>query len=254
MTTTDTTGSTTDQETILRRIRALLDQAESTPYPDEAETFAAKAAELMARYHVDAAMLHRRSGDPHRIVELDILLGRGQYVRARLLLLGEVADAFGCRLLSSSTPEGRVGHVIGHADDTERVSLMYTSLLLQATRAADAEPGPRGHRQVTFRRGFLIGFALKVGERLRAQVAEAVRDTPSSPPTGPSTCEASVALVLADRRHAVDSWIEGHYPRIGRLAPASPVRGDALERGALAGQRADLGDRRMPGPRRALRR
>ena len=246
-----TSTDTTHDETILRRIRALLDQAEGTPYPDEAETFAAKAAELMARYHVDAAMLHRRTGDPHRIVEHDILLGRGQYVRARLLLLGEVADAFGCRLLSSSPPDGRVGHVIGHASDTEQVSLMYTSLLLQATRAADAEPGPRGHRQVTFRRGFLMGFAVKVGERLRAQVAEAVRHTRSTDEPGDTP---SVAVVLADRRHAVDSWIHERYPRVGRLGPASPVRGDALERGAVAGQRADLGGRRVPRSRPALQR
>jgi hypothetical protein len=245
---------TTDTEAVLRRIRGLLDQAERTPYPHEAETFAAKAAELMARHHVDRAMVERSSGDPHRVVELDIDLGRGQYVRARLMLLGVVAEAFGCRLLSSSTPDGRVGHVIGHTSDTEQVSLLYTSLLLQATRAADHEPAPRGHRRVTFRRGFLMGFAQRVGDRLQAQMAAAVRHSQTAAGSPGEADTPSVALVLADRRHAVDSWIDERYPRLGRLAPASPVQGDAVARGARAGERADLGGRAVPGRRRSLTR
>jgi hypothetical protein len=245
------TNPSTETETILRRIRGLLDQAEGTPYPDEAEAFAAKAAELMARHHVDQAMLERASTDRHTVTELDIDLGRGQYVRARLMLLGVVADAFGCRLLSSSTHDGRVGHVIGHRADAESVSMLYTSLLLQATRAAQAEPGPRGHRQVSFRRGFLMGFAQRVGDRLAAQMAAAVRDTESSTvePGHPS-----VALVLADRRHAVDGWIDQKYGKLGRLGPAAPVSALGVDRGTAAGERADLGQRPVPRSARSLRR
>lgn len=242
------TTPTTDTETILRRIRGLLDQAERTPFPEEAEAFAAKAADLMARHHVDRAMLERSAPGRSAIVELDIDLGRGQYVRARLMLLGVVADAFGCRLLSSSTRSGRVGHVIGHQADTEAVSLLYTSLLIQATRAAQLEPGPRGHRQVTFRRGFLMGFAQRVGDRLQDQMAEAVRHT--EPHATPAT--ASVALVLADRQHAVDRWIDDRYPSLRRLAPATPVSVEGVDRGSIAGERADLGSRTVAPARRTL--
>jgi hypothetical protein len=249
-----TTESVNESETILRRIRALLDQAESTPYPDEAETFAAKAAELMARYRIDEAMLARSARDPHRIVELDIDLGRGQYVRARLMLLGVVTDAFDCRLLSSSGPDGRTGHVIGHATDTEQVSLLYTSLLLQATRAADHEPAPHGHRRISFRRGFLIGFAQRVGDRLAAQMAHAVRDADrAGDDPGCTATSGSVALVLADRRRAIDSWVDDRYGPLGRLGRATPVSAAAAQRGAAAGDRADIGVRSVQRRRRALR-
>lgn len=247
-TSTDTsTGTSTD--TALRRIRGLLDQAESTPYPDEAETFATKAAELMARYRVDEAMLERagrRRGQG--IIELDIELGRGQYVRARLALLGAVAGAFGCRLLSSSGPDGRTGHLVGHAGDVDRVAVLYTSLLVQATRAADAEPTPSGHARVSFRRGFLLGFAHRVGDRLSEQMASAVDDADRAAHRG----GPSVALVLADRRNEVDSWVSDHYGRLGRLGPAAPVQLDAAARGAAAGDRADIGGRPVDGHGRTL--
>lgn len=252
MTTTDT-HTHTDTDTDLRRIRGLLDQAERTPFPSEAETFAAKAAELMARHHVDTAMLERSRRGGSAVVESDIELGRGQYVRARLELLGAVADAYDCRLLTSSGPDGRTGHLVGHAADVEQVSLMYTSLLVQATRAATVEEMPRGHRRVTFRRGFLLGFAARVGERLAEQAAAAARDAEADTPPrrdGPAT--PSVALVLADRRDAVDRWVQERYPRLRRLDQAAPVSAEGVDRGARAGDRADIGGSPITGRRAML--
>jgi hypothetical protein len=226
--------STTTPDSVLRRIRALLDQAESTPYPSEAESFAAKAAELMARHRVDEAAVADRPDD-RRVVEVDVELGRGQYVRARLALLGAVAEPYDCRVLTSVRADGRVGHLVGHAGDVERVELLYTSLLVQATRAAAAESVPRGHTGVEFRRGFLFGFAHRVGERLTEQMAEAVRTTP-----GEAAAGSSVALVLADRRAAADDHIARRYGRVGRLDPAAAIGADAARRGRAAGDRADL--------------
>jgi hypothetical protein len=241
-------------ETAMRRIRGLLDQAENTPFPDEAETFAAKAAELMARHRIDQAMVDRHRRRRHGgIVELDIELGRGQYVRARLALLGAVASAFDCRLLTSSGPDGRTGHVIGHSSDAEQVSLLYTSLLVQATRAADVETTPRGQARVSFRRGFLLGFAQRVGDRLAEQMAAAVEQADSS--DGDDHTEStgrSVALVLADRRSEVDAWVADRYGPLTRLGQAAPVHHEAVSRGAVAGDRADIGGRRVDGHRAAL--
>lgn len=240
--------STPDTSDVLRRIRGLLDQAENTSYPSEAETFSAKAAELMARHHVDTAMVERSRRGRHGgdIVEGDIELGRGQYVRARLELLGAVARAFDCRLLTSSRPEGRIGHVIGHRSDLEQVALLYTSLLVQATRAATAEEVPRGHKGVTFRRGFLLGFAERVGERLTAQMQTAA--------SGAAAADdgTSVALVLADRNAAVDSWVTSHYGRVRRLGQAAPVSAAGMARGTSAGNDADLGGRAVQSPKSSL--
>ena len=45
---------------ILERVRALLAKAESTTYPDEAETFTAGAQALMVRHRIAAAMVEAR--------------------------------------------------------------------------------------------------------------------------------------------------------------------------------------------------
>ena len=94
-----------------------------------------------------------------------------------------------------------------------------------------------------------MGFAKRVGDRLQAQMAAAVRATPEA---AAAPGQPSAALVLADRQHVVDSWIDERYPQLGRLAPASPVSGDAVARGVRAGDRADLGGRAVPRRRRSL--
>ena len=57
--------TTTDRDAVIRRIEALLAKAASTDFQAEAEAFAAKAQELMARYLVEQ---HELGGDrTHRM-------------------------------------------------------------------------------------------------------------------------------------------------------------------------------------------
>ena len=62
-----------------RQIIALLEKARSTPFEAEAEAATAKAFELMARHHVDEALLEARraAADPATIIEHDVALGAG---------------------------------------------------------------------------------------------------------------------------------------------------------------------------------
>jgi len=127
-----------EQERALRRIRGLLDKAGSTSFGPEADALYDKAAELMARHRIDAALLDasRAPVDRSPVEERPVDLGSGQYVRARLQLIHHIATNHGCRLLTHTTRDGRVATVVGVADDCTRVELLYTSLLLQATRLA----------------------------------------------------------------------------------------------------------------------
>ena len=267
-----------DQERALRRIRGLLDKAGSTAFGAEAEALYDKAAELMAKHRIDAAVLDasRAPADRSPVVERPVDLGAGQYVRARLLLIHHVAQNHGCRLLTHTTRNGRVATVIGVQDDCDRVELLYTSLLLQATRlaaAAWAEPagsGGRGERagsgekarrsrrsggsQVAWKREFMFGFAGRVGERLAELSALAARN-PEGTGAADGTGGASVALVLAGRTERVDEWIARSYPRLRSLAPATGFAGHGgLAAGRSSGDRADLGSRRVEAGRRALQR
>lgn len=250
---------------VARKIRALLDKAENTPFPAEAEAATRKAAELMAAHRISNAMLE--AGAPQaadQITARVVELSRGPYVGARQSLLAGIAFAFGVRVVYTTHWHGRTVELFGYAGDLEAVEMLYTSLLLQATVAAGAESVPRGQSAVTWRRGFLVGFAETVEQRLREVMAEATADAeraaraagaPSTRRTGADPTAPSVAVVLAERSARLDAEYRRRYGRLARGRGQAPVARGARERGAAAGARADLGRRRhVPFAPRALQR
>jgi hypothetical protein len=249
-----------DQERALRRIRGLLDKAGSTGFGPEADALYDKAAELMAKHRIDAALLEASRSPKERspVVERPVDLGSGQYVRARLQLIHHVAQNHGCRLLTHTTRNGRVATVVGIEDDCGRVELLYTSLLLQATRLAGAAWSERPRRssgsQVAWKREFMFGFAARVGERLAELSALAAAVSDDDAGDGPGA-GGSVALVLAGRSERVDDWIARAYPRVRSLAPAAGFSGHGgLAAGRSSADQADLGSRAVAAGRRALSR
>jgi len=244
-----------EHQRALRRIRGLLDKAGSTSFGPEADALYDKAAELMAKHRIDAALLEaaRSPAERNPVVERPVDLGSGQYVRARLQLIHHVASNHGCRVLTHTTRNGRVATVVGVRDDSERVELLYTSLLLQATRLAGAAWAERRRRvtgsQVAWKREFLFGFGARVGERL-SELAEQAAFVPAAPLAG----GGSVAVVLADRSARVDDWLTRAHPRARSLGPAAGFTGHGgLAAGRSSADRADLGSRSLEAPRRALR-
>lgn len=228
----------------LGRIRALLTQAEDpAATPEEAEAFTAKAAELMAKYGVDRAML--AATDPTSDVPCDRIVAIvGQYALDKQGLLSAVAHAVECRtVLRTRWIDGRNErqvHLFGYGSDLERAEMLYTSLLVQATNGIAHTPVPHGQHKAAFRRSWLEGFRWAIVERLRAAEKraqdEAERNRPTS--SGPS-----VALVLADRATVVQARLTAAHPRLGKSAPRK-LSGGGLRHGYRAGQHADIGDKR----------
>lgn len=242
---------------VARKIRALLDKAENTSFPAEAEAATRKAAELMAAHRISEAMLEAsatRSAtrSAEQITTRVIELSRGPYVGARQCLLAGIATAFGVRVVYATHWHGRTVELFGYAGDLEAVEMLYTSLLLQATVAAAAEEVPRGQSAVTWRRGFLVGFAETVQDRLREVMTEVMAEMTADAERAARSDDAgqrgtSVALVLADRSARLDAEYRRRYGRLARGRGQAPVARGARERGAAAGAHADLGRRRhMP--------
>lgn len=227
---------------LTRKIRALLDKAENTTFPHEAEAATRKAAELMARHRITDAMLTASSPEPAAasIATRCVTLSRGPYVAARTALLAGIARAFGVRLVYATSWEGRRCELLGVTSDLEAVDLLYTSLLVQASVAASHETVPRGQTSVAWRRGFLLGFADTVGERLEAIMRDAVREAHSAATPVPTATQPSVAVVLADRDTRINEEYTRRYGRVASGRRPSPVHGVAHQRGVAAGHRADL--------------
>lgn len=238
---TDTTA-TVDTDPVLRRIRGLLDKAEASTFEEESSALFAKAAELMGRHRITEAMVDagRRPVDRGKIIQRDILLGSGPYVRARLSLLDSVATASCCKTVTSTGWDGRIGTIIGYETDVAAVDVLYTSLLIQATVAMKAETVPVGENTTAFRRAFLFGFSGRVAQRLR-EANQVVTDKIQADTSD------SVALVLVDRKKAVEEDLFRRYGKLRSLSSSARLGGSGVGAGRAAGGRANLSGRSVAG-------
>jgi len=161
----------------LERVRALLAKAESTGFDEEAEAFTAKAQELMTRHSIDAALLAShaegtQAGEQPTGVRIGV---DDPYAQAKGYLLTVVGEASRCRTVLS--PHFGFATIFGFEADLGSVELLYTSLLLQARRAMEdiGRTGKRA-RSRSFRQSFLVGFATRIGDRLRESAEATVAD------------------------------------------------------------------------------
>jgi hypothetical protein len=225
----------------LRRIQALLAKAESTEFPDEAEALLAKAQELMSRHAIDDAMLRSARSSAQSGIETTKIAVPAPYAGPRASLLNAVARANCCRVVIGREPNGgRMCTLVGYGSDVDHTTTLFTALSLQATRAM-LRSAPDGDGVRSFRHAFLIGFASRIGERLRRATAEAVGDAERA--MGPS-----VAVALRDRSTAVDAAFADQFPWLRKIRP-NISSWSGLRSGRSAADAAALGGAALRGPR-----
>jgi hypothetical protein len=218
---------------LLGRVRKLLAKAEDPACtPAEAEAFTAKAAELIAKYGVDQALLAGTDPalDPvgDRVVAVD-----PPYSRDKAGLLGTVAIALRCRAVHLERSGTARVHLFGHAADLERVELLFTSLLVQAAHGLAAAAVPSFEHPAAFRRSWLAGFT----EAIRTRLTAAERDAAAGAP--------GAELILVVRTELVDRRRDETYPNLTRLGPRR-LAGTGRRQGYAAGRTADLGGTGLP--------
>jgi hypothetical protein len=237
-------------DTYLTRIQALLDKAESTTFPEEAEALIAKAQELMARHAIDEAMLAGAVASRDQ-VEAEQVVVQAPYASAKVGLLSAAARSNRCRLVVSRGPSGtQLCTLVGFPEDLANVRTLFASLSVQATRFVLAAPVPPGDTPRRFRHAFLTAFGARIGERLteaeRRAATEAQAERAGAGDTGPS-----VSVVLASREAMVDDDLARRFPNL-RTRKISVSSRAGWQGGRSAADRANLGQRRVGGSGPAL--
>ena len=227
---------------MLSRIRGLLAKAEATEFVEEAETFTAKAQDLMTRYAIGAALLSG-AGPAATAVNSRRMHLDNPYVREKVHLLTAIGEAN--RVRTVWFDRFAIATVVGTPLDLEQVDLLFTSLLVQATRAMHAA-GSRdagATRTASFRKAFLFGFAVRIGQRLKETDSRA---------TAEAAVDADVRIddllpVLAARSAAVDAEFERLFPTT-RASRSRTVDADGWHAGQTAADDASLspGARAIP--------
>ena len=231
------------EDALLERIRALLAKAESSDYPAEAESFTEKAHELMAAHAIDQLALEHDTADGPEIRELLI---EAPYVRAKYSLLAAVAGAHRCQVVLQ-THTGRA-HLAGYGRDLEGVELLYTSLLLQAVQFMQREGSRQDYdgrnRTRSFRRAFLLGFAARIGARLRESTAHALDAAAHDQ-------GQDLLPVLVAREEEIDSLVRARFPFLRNMR-SETTNGAGLSAGRSAADTATLGSPPIGGSRPGL--
>jgi len=303
-----------DKDTILERVRKLLDKADSTTFEEEAATYREKADALMLQYaiesfEVDAA---RKEGSKEResiVLHKFVICKSDNPVKDQLVnLAGIVASHVRCRSVfygMSTSPKWKMDvsiGVVGYESDVKYAEMLFTSLWLQLSANLEPKPDPelddvdnfvhmlengvsrkriaelmgmpakessyqriskayiawckendkvyhgRNTRPlpVTYARNYASAFTSRIGTRLyeiRKRQQEQVEST-------------GKGIVLFDRNKLVsDAYNEMFPPKslsTHRERSTAKFNAAAQERGREAGNRADLGQKRMANDKKEL--
>lgn len=228
---------------LLERVRKLLAKAEDESVtPPEAQALTAKAAELMAKYGIDRALLAADQPETDRPADRMVTVGN-PWGRVKAHLLTGLASALRCQCVLLTGRDGLRVHIFGYASDLERADLLYTSLLVQMWHGLVAQDVPEwASSPRAYRRSWLLGFASAVVARVRA--AEEAAAGQAGPAGGGGASAASrTALVLADRSDVIRGHVGEAYPRLRRTRIT--YSGSGYGAGYAQGQRADIGTTRF---------
>lgn len=250
---------------VAEKVRKLLAQAEDpAATPEEAQTFTAKAQQLMTKYAIDLAMI-TDAERIDRVVERGWRID-GPYAAHKVSLVNSVSRANDCRAIYTTLDGGaRYIEVVGFPTDVEWVETLSASLVLQLTAvltAAMRVKPARVHGR-TFAVGFVEGFVQEVSGRLHkarreavaAADAERLRNAWSDTSlfgTQERADGRSVELVLVAKARQVEDEFKVRFPgarSVSRYTRLSSWAGYAP--GREAGRRANLA-RGSVGTRRGL--
>lgn len=162
----------------------LLRKAEATTSTDEAEALYAKAQALATAHAIDLAVARAnvaskeaREQPEERTLKLTEpgMRSRPQFVT----LFNQIAASNDVAMLIST--DSTTVFPMGLPSDLDMVEQLYLGLAAHMVRAANAylatgEHRERGVHGQTARRNFYDGFAHRIGQRLKASRAEAVRE------------------------------------------------------------------------------
>jgi hypothetical protein len=229
---------------VLGRIRGLLAKAERTEFAEEAETFTAKAQELMTRYAITSTLVRSRVATGRTSVHSRRFHLDNPYLTEKVHLLTSIGEANRVRTVWAA--DLAIATTVGTRVDLQQVDLLFTSLLVQATRSmqSSAAEGRSGARTTPFRKAFLAGFAARIGQRLREADARATED---------AAVDAAVPLstllpILATTSAEVDAEFTRLFPAT-RRSRARSVDAKGWHAGRSAADNASL----SPGARQVRR-
>jgi hypothetical protein len=214
-------------------IAKLLAKAEGNTNPHEAESFMAKAEELMLKHGIEQANLESVLPGQKReeIVTVRFRIPNGHgYAAAMADIAHAIAPSFSVRSMQTVLGDSaRTVWYIGHKSDVAQAERLSESLLAQCrpqamhwwkTEGKASQPWASDNDAYLARREFIHAFASGVGSRLRETRSRVVEES-----------AVGTALVLVERSQLVDNWIDENM-QTGKARSSSRRTGGHAARSA----------------------
>lgn len=252
---------------ITRRISALLDKADRTDNPFEAEAYVMKAQTLATMASIDIAVARVRTPERREPVTRTVSIGeKGKRANQHLIALYvAVAHANSTRVDVAADSTYVIGY--GMPDDLDMVEALFAAISVQMVSSATTYIAAGAWRQETYlvrgtcrtrkaftaqtaRAAFYRAYVQRIGERLD----EARRDGIDQSDRAGASGGGEMVLRDAERRvrefHRTTSRARGSW---GGYSGGARPSGSAGAEGRSAASRARLGrEPSLPGPRNAV--
>jgi hypothetical protein len=219
------------REAWVEKIAKLLAKAEGAGSPQEAETFFAKAQDLMTRWGIEDAELRATGQGPaYELVKVQVILGTYSPT-ADATAMAAVAKAMDVVVLYASyRGSGTKPYVqlCGWSDDVDRFQMVWSTLSLAMIRLMKQAEPRTSDRGVTrkFRQSYKVGFAQGVAAKMNAAKRERMGES-----------AGSNLPALVDRAREAEQWAKtGTRERKSTFA----IDNGAFHAGRRAGLTADL--------------
>lgn len=224
------------QEKMMARVEALLAKAESTEFPEERDSFIAKAQELMTKYAIEEASLRQgKSADEVTVEHIQINMDQIKYTKALALLITAVAKAQNAYVVFTRKSGNQRGYafctIFGSPSALDLCAMLISSLHKQMEISLAKTPIPEGVHGKTFRNNFVIAFAQEIHARLDQAKQETIR----------GETEKSAALVLMNEAERSEQAGRQFFWSIGKASgPTGRFSPEGYRAGKQAGQNASL--------------
>lgn len=251
------------------KIEKLLRKAERAGTQEEAETFFAKAQELMSKWAIDEAMLDLERGEKREEPTVArIVVNKSGFWKSNCRLIFLIAKACGVeaireegmskRNINPNLDPERIANLtkpkmilVGFPSDITRVEMLYASMRLQITRMANKEIPTelKGNARDAFvwRRSFLDAFADRIYYRLD-EVNRLAKEEKVEEYGG------SLLPALASREVVIKEKVQKMYPDLKPIKRRGQrVDYHGADRGRAAADRADIGNKPVSSTKGELR-
>lgn len=201
----------------------------------EAETAAAQAETLIAKYQLDEATIETSTTREEHVSEEDPIWSGTRSDRWRGSLCAGLCKDHGCAAIASKRDGKVIYRIAGRPSDIAIVRYLFAWLSSEIERLSKREDGRSAQN------GFRVGAVVGVLQAMRASRAQEVKAAPQG---------TSAAMVIVSHAEESLDYLKGVMGGKFRNVPTRRVDSGSFERGKAAGAnlapRQALGGRVMP--------